>query len=206
MPIPRLRWRWKRLGLLLLLPAGVAMAWIGWREAPGAAVPLQVRFIRHGTNRWNRWSYGLSNLVFEVHNPGIRPLYVRSHGTFSDWPLAAALSTRQVWTLDHQWFSTNQAPVIAPGGSITLEVFAHAQDQGPDVSPESRGVPHSGFTTFIDSSRVWRFRFKARGMGPIDAIPQWLRAVLPPESIPEPHYRETLMDVEIPMPAEPAGR
>jgi hypothetical protein len=206
MSMPRLRSRWGRLGLLLLLLVGVAMAWIGWRAAPGAAVPLQGRFVRHGTNRWTGWNHGFSNLVFELHNPGISPLYVRGHGKYSDWPLAEALSTRQVWALDYEWYSTNQSPVIPPGGSITLEVFAQAHDPSPDTRPEARGLPLPGFTTFMDSSRVWRFRFKARGVGPLDALPHWLRAVLPPDLIPEPRYRETRVDVEIPMPAAPAGR
>ena len=197
MSMPRLTPTWRRLGPLLLLLGGAWIAWIGWREAPGARAPLQARFVRHGTNRMAGWNFGLSNLVFELRNPGIRPLHLRGHGKFSDWPLAQTLSTHRLWEFDRQWFSTNDSPVIPPGGTLILEVFAYGQDPGSGAK-EPTSIQATAIPTFIDTSRVWRFRFRARAAGPVDFTPSWIRGLFPPGAIPEPRFRETLVDVEMP--------
>jgi hypothetical protein len=202
MPTPRLTPTWRRFGLLLLLLGGAATAWIGWKESAGDAAPLQARFVGHGTNRMAGRSWGVSNLVFELRNPGIRPLHLRGHGKFSDWPLAEALSTHHLWEFDRQWFSTNDSPVIPPGGALILNVFAYGPDRGPGalepMKPQASAIP-----TFIDTSRVWRFRFRARAAGPFDLIPSWILGLFPSEALPKPRFQETLLDVEMPAGTNP---
>ena len=201
MPVLKSPQTLKRLGILLLLVGFMALAGIGWLQAPHARSPLQIRFVRQGTNRPSGWasSRGYTNLVFELRNSGLRPLYVRGSGMFSDWPLSTALTRKHLWAMDRHWFSTNSSPVIPSKGILTLNVFADRGDTG-----FNGGDPGPTFanpvSTFVDTTRVWRFRIKSRDMGPFDLIPNLLRDLLPQEAIREPRYQETILDVEIPPP------
>lgn len=189
----------QRFGVFLLLVGFLALGWMGWREAPAARSPLQVRFVGYGTNQWGMGSPGYSNLVFELHNSGIRPLYLHGHGRYSDWPLFEALSTHHLWSLDRTWFSTNRSPMIPSKGVLTLEIFAEPRHVRFPVGNSGPSFTNP-VSTFVDTTRVWRFRFKSRGMGPFDLIPNVVQRLLPSEAIHEPRYQETILDVEMPTP------
>jgi hypothetical protein len=118
---------------------------------------------------------------------------------FSDWPLSTALTSKHLWAMDRHWFSTNSAPVIPSKGVLTLNVFADRGDVGFNGGA-SEPTFANPVSTFVDTTRVWRFRIKSRGMGPFDLIPNLLRGLLPPGAIHEARYQETLLDVEIPPP------